>query len=183
MSAVSQKNVEMFSHLVGKLALTNFLLVTTSWGKVDMDVGIQREENLLGLFRHVFSSSRCMRFAPSITEAQAILQRLLKMTPTALLIQTEIITHGKPVVATTAGVHLRMAISKDIASCEKELTNLTEDLKHVMKYQDELVQSALRADLQHYHDRRLFLEADSVMFPKNPSPQLEPRPSDETFIW
>jgi len=102
------RNLNMFKELCGRDYFKSVALVTTMWGEVFEDVGLQREQELKEDFwkAMIKLGSTTHRFHLTEESAWEIINTITMSLPAArhpLQIQREMVDHNKPLLKTSAG--------------------------------------------------------------------------------
>ena len=129
MQGSTMKNLQLFTKLVGEAALSNVVLVTTMWGKVDAKSEEEansrdselREEYWGDMIR---KGSSATRFDGSKESAEGILSQLLGKKNIVLKVQEELVDHKMALKQTTAGAFLEPTVHKQEAVFEARVQEL-----------------------------------------------------------
>jgi hypothetical protein len=109
MSGTSRRNFKMFRKLCGENALKNVVIVTTMWGKVDMEEGETRERDLQNnnsSFKAVLAKGAQMvrhERPEDVDSAHEILRLIVRNHPLPLQIQQELVDRQAQLAETSAG--------------------------------------------------------------------------------
>ena len=124
MRGATIKNLDMFFQLCGHEALARVVLGTTNWGEVNKERGEEREQRLATTLwkTMIDSGSKMLRFDDTKESAWTFLNTIrdqLKFDENgkikndiALLIQKEIVEHGRSIPETAAGQKLRYTLKQ-----------------------------------------------------------------------
>ena len=152
MRGTTSKNLDLFKRLCGDKALSSVVFGTTKWGKVDENVGKNREQQLAETFFNdmMAAGSKVLRFDLTKSSAEAFLDAILGqlkfgengeiLNDNVLGIQKEIVDFDRGIPETAAGKELsytleqlrEFGILKDKADFEKA-ANIEKPKKKVMK--------------------------------------------------
>lgn len=152
MGGVARRNFKMFQKLCGTGAYRNVAIVTTRWDEVDVQIGREREEELVSkptLFKGVLDGGATyFRYSRTSQSAKKILNHLLDLPPTELLIQTEIVGERKNVPDTLAGLELRKEILKLEEQHKEDMRALQEEMEEAMREHENGAVADLQKELQ-----------------------------------
>jgi hypothetical protein len=134
MQGSTMKNLQLFTKLVGEAALSNVVLVTTMWGKVDSGSEEEansrdselREEYWGDMIR---KGSSATRFDGSKSSAEGILSQLLGKRSVVLQVQEELVDHKMSLNQTTAGAFLEPTVQRQEAEFEARIQELKKELE------------------------------------------------------
>lgn len=142
----------MFRKLCGDDALKNVVIVTNMWGQVNLEVGNQREAELMredDFFKPVLDKgARTARHENIVLSAQKIIRLILGNHPVPLRIQEELVREQKIISETSAGEELNRVIGTQIKKHQEEMRVLREEMEQAMKDKDEEVRKALEDELK-----------------------------------
>ena len=101
------KNLRIFTGLCGQKAMPNVIIATTMWGKVGMEEGAQREQELKeGLWKDMLADGcRTERFENTYESAWHVIGSLAQTARTQLLLPRQIVDSHMPLQETEAGTH------------------------------------------------------------------------------
>lgn len=142
----------MFRKLCGDDALKNVVIVTNMWGQVNLEVGSQREAELMkedDFFKPVLDKgARMARHENTASSAEKIIRLILGNHPLPLRIQEELVRDQKIISETSAGEELNRVINTQIKKHQEEMRVLREEMEQAMKDKDEEVRKALEDELK-----------------------------------
>ncbi|KAF4850967.1 Vegetative incompatibility protein HET-E-1 [Colletotrichum siamense] len=149
MQGAAIRNLFMFKKLCGKDALQNVILVTTMWGEVRHNVGIQREDELRtkpGYWGEMISrGSRMARHHNHDESARNIIHTLLDTTTrTTLAIQTEMVDENKDLHDTSAGKELDSILTLERERFARDIEQLKQDMAEARELQDKESQDQIQ---------------------------------------
>jgi hypothetical protein len=138
MSGSTLQNLRMFAKVCGDDAIKNVVLITTMWTKVEQDVGKRREKELkerywAGLLNR---GAQVIPFRDSFEASWQILDQIANPLGAqrkceALLLQEELVTHGRPLNETEAGKMLCSKLQQLLAEQRETLRQLRDEAKAV----------------------------------------------------
>lgn len=139
-SGTAKKNLQMFSYLCGDAALDKVVLVTSKWGRLPVENGIEygrrREEELRGIHwkSMIEKGSKVRSFRDSRQSAWDVVDLFLEraskqkqIKEKALQIQTELVVDRKFIPQTQAGKELRYSL-KELLQLQKQMAALEADM-------------------------------------------------------
>jgi len=134
MQGSNMKNLQLFTKLIGEAALSNVVLVTTMWGKVDPKSEGEannrdselREEYWGDMIR---KGSSATRFDGSKESAEGIMLQLLGKKSVVLEVQKELVDQKMPLNQTTAGIFLEPTVHRQEAEFEARVQQLKQELE------------------------------------------------------
>jgi len=124
------KNLRMFGKLCGDDALTNVILATTMWDRVDRSTGERREEELKKDFwnRMLALGSPAVRFQGTFESAWQIIDIIAnKKRVDILLLQEELVNLKRQLSETQAGMVLYNELQKLLAEHKETLRKLRDE--------------------------------------------------------
>jgi hypothetical protein len=137
-SGSTLQNLRMFTKVCGDDAIKNVILATTMWTKVERDVGKRREKELkerywAGLLN---SGARAMPFGDSFQSSWQIIDQIadpegVQRKCQALLLQEELVIHGRPLNETEAGKVLCSKLQQLLTEQRETLRQLRDEAKAV----------------------------------------------------
>ncbi|KAH6895963.1 P-loop containing nucleoside triphosphate hydrolase protein [Thelonectria olida] len=148
------KTFEIFKRICGEDALSNVLLATTLWNKIDEVTGASRERELRRDFWAYMlgRGSQMSRFHGDRTSAVALISQLIVKNPVVLRLQHEMINEGKKLHETEAGSY----VDKDLNSLRHkylaELDSL-EKLRKQLQDNDREMRRQLGLDLDREREK------------------------------
>ncbi|KAF8064446.1 P-loop containing nucleoside triphosphate hydrolase protein [Lyophyllum atratum] len=164
MGGISSRNFKMFRNLCGDTSLKNVAIVTTMWGKIDLDLGQARERELASkdiFFKPVLDrGARLARHDHTLESAQEILRSFLDQEPQALQIQQEL-EAGMDISQTCAGKELNRDLSEQIAQHRKEMQALMEEMNEASRLRDEVTRKELADDRAKLQEEVKRIQADA----------------------
>lgn len=160
MQGSAKKNLFMLKKLCGEDGLKNVLLVSTMWEVFNESKGYSREQQLVNTEEFwgvlVHSGARVKRHDNSRESAMALLEELVQNKKMAMSIQKEMVTEGKTLDQTQAGIELEFELQKQKEKSKHELAELQETMRQAMAASDHESSEALRqhkADMQQKIDK------------------------------
>ncbi|KAL4077613.1 P-loop containing nucleoside triphosphate hydrolase protein [Scleroderma citrinum] len=133
----AQRNLRMFQKLCGNDTLKNVVIVTTMWDMIDLEEGMQREEELKSsddLFRPLLDEGAVMmRHDRTADSATAIIKYLLGKDATTPQIVHEIVGMGKALEHTAAGTELQSEMRELLDSLKAEMREMQRKLEEEMQ--------------------------------------------------
>jgi hypothetical protein len=153
MGGNSKRTLELLMKICGRHTLKNLVIMTTMWGRVnlDSDEAKMRETELFGFFQPAFDDGASyFRHKGTQEAALGVIRRLMKNTPMALMIQTELVDERKHISNTDAGKEIRRHLDQTIQrkadytetlSREVVNTRTVGDTQTLEELEDELLQS------------------------------------------
>ena len=124
------KNLRMFGKLCGDDALTNVILATTMWDRVDRSTCVRREEELKKDFwnRMLALGSPAVRFQGTFESAWQIIDIIAKKKRVdILLLQEELVNLKRQLSETQAGMVLYNELQKLLAEHKETLRKLRDE--------------------------------------------------------
>ncbi|KAK1232373.1 hypothetical protein PQX77_004495 [Marasmius sp. AFHP31] len=152
-SGVTRRNMMMFQQLCGFDAMSNVMIVTTMWQKLeDQEEGNEREQQLGAqgiFFKHAFEGgAQLARHLQNTREsALAVISKLLAKDPVTLQIQREMVDEGKSLTDSAAGSQLDSELREQIKKCQEELEEIRKEMAAV-RYQDAMRQKGLEDEAE-----------------------------------
>jgi hypothetical protein len=141
MGGISTRNFNMFRKLCGDSTLRNVIVVTNMWGEVDLQLGKEREAELMGediFFKPVLDKgARMSRHDNTSSSAENIIRLILENRPLPLRIQQELVDEQKDISETGAGEELNRELNIQIRRHKQEMRVLREEMEQAMKNKDE----------------------------------------------
>ncbi|KAG7092042.1 hypothetical protein E1B28_008423 [Marasmius oreades] len=150
-SGVTRRNMMMFQQLCGFNAMSNVIIVTTMWQKLEnQDEGARREQQLgaksIFLKQALEGGAQLIRHPQNTKEsARAVISKLLAKDPVTLQIQKEMVDEKKTLTESAAGSYLNNELREQIKKHEEELKNLREEMA-ATRHQDTLLQEELEEE-------------------------------------
>ncbi|KAK3393392.1 hypothetical protein B0H63DRAFT_458124 [Podospora didyma] len=150
MAGSAKRNLLMFKKLCGNEALKNVILVTTMWEKVNRTEGGEREKELMetedfwGFM--VKNGSRVERHYNSRTSAKALVSKFIKEKKIELTIQDEMVTKGRHLDQTDAGMTLDGELAKEREKWEQRAAQQKADMEEALRLRDEQLAQVLREE-------------------------------------
>lgn len=134
MQGSTMKNLQLFTKLVGVTALSNVVLVTTMWGKVDArgeEEANSRDSELREEYwgDMIRKGSSATRFDGSKSSAEGILSQLLGKRSVVLQVQEELVDYKMSLNQTTAGAFLEPTVQRQEAEFEARIQELKKELE------------------------------------------------------
>ena len=142
------RNLTMFKELCGGDNFKNVALVTTMWGEVFEEVGLQREQELKEDFwkTMIRLGSTAHRFHLTEESAWEIINTIPMSVPAArqpLQIQREMVDHNKPLHRTSAGKVVLRSIADMLTGFKKFMNRSGKSPKSNKDIQDRASQTPL----------------------------------------
>ncbi|KAF9784288.1 hypothetical protein BJ322DRAFT_1219094 [Thelephora terrestris] len=133
MTGISRRNFGMFRRLCGDNAFQNVVIVTNMWGKVDVEVGKEREAELKredDFFKPVLDKgARMERHENTALSAERIVRLNLRRNLS--------MKEGKAIPDTAAGEELTKELNAQIERHREEMRALGKDSGQAIKKKDE----------------------------------------------
>ena len=124
------KSFKTLLAMCGDKALRNVVIMTTMWGKVALEVGIAREQELAESFFKpaLDNGARLLRHNTTAESTHEVIRTILENRQVTLQIQEEMIDHWKRVSETAAGRELRRELDEHTGKRLAQLRELQEML-------------------------------------------------------
>ena len=158
------KNFRMFRELCGEKTLKNVILMTNMWGRVALQQGEAREQQLRDehFKAAIEKGAKICRHYDTPQSARAILRIILKNQPVALKIQRELIDEGKEIGETGAGVELNREFQELVERHRREMKELEENMRKAMEEMDEESREELEGEKKKMEEKMEKLQNDSA---------------------
>ncbi|MBE3042613.1 hypothetical protein IMZ48_08560 [Candidatus Bathyarchaeota archaeon] len=160
MQGSAKKNLFMLKKLCGADGLKNVLLVSTMWEIVDENTGSSREQELVNTEEFwgvlIRSGARVKRHDNGRESAMRLLKELVQNKKMAMSIQKEMVTEGKTLDQTQAGIEIESELQRQREKFKQELAEVQEMMHEAMEARDQEAAEALRqhkADTQRKLDK------------------------------
>lgn len=148
MQGSAKKNLFMLKKLCGSEGLKNAMLVSTMWELVDENVGSNREEELVateefwGLL--VRGGASVKRHDNNRDSAMRLLKEIVKNKKMAMSIQKEMVTDGKSLDQTQAGMEVESELRRQRDRFKKDLEEVREMMREALEARDRESANALQ---------------------------------------
>jgi septal ring factor EnvC (AmiA/AmiB activator) len=131
------KNFRMFRELCGEMK--NVLLMTNMWGRVTLQQGAAREQQLRDKYfsAAIEKGAQLCRHSNTPESARTIIREILKNQPVVLKIQRELIEEHKQLGQTGAGAELNREIREVEERYQREIKELEESMRRAKEEKDE----------------------------------------------
>jgi hypothetical protein len=133
----SMKNLRLFRKLCGENNMGNVVLVTSMWENVDPAEGVDHERELCGTGSFwgtmLMQGASAVRYNNNRVKALEIILDIVKKSPVALKIQTELVDEGIALIDTDAGVCVNEELLKLQRKHEEELATVIEEMDRAVE--------------------------------------------------
>ena len=138
----------MFRKLCGEKTLKNVIIMTNMWGRVTLQEGEDREQQLKDEYfkAAIEKGAQLCRHDDTPESARAILGMVLENTPAVLEIQRELVEEHKGIEQTGAGKELNREIRMALVRYQKDIEELEEGVQEAMEDDDEETQEELEEE-------------------------------------
>lgn len=141
MQGSAKRNLTLFKKLCGDDALKRVILATTMWDRVEREVAIRREEELVSTEEFwgwmVGKGSRVHQHHNEKATARQIINQLVEFeAPGAVSLQKQLVDDGLTLDKTSAGVELQSELVKERERWKKELEEVEKNMKTAMEEKD-----------------------------------------------
>ena len=155
MGAIATQNLRVFKEFCGDTALKNVIMVTNMWGKVTLEEGETREQQLRDndrYFKSLLKANATMhRHDNTLESAHRIVRQISSCHPFPLDIQTETVVQNKPLYRTSADTSLRSQLLELAERLEVAMNSVLDALKTTSDEKD--MKSRLERELEEYIPR------------------------------
>ena len=168
MTGAQTRNFRTLRSLCGDDALKNVVIVTNMWSRVELEVGEEREAELMSediFFKPALDNgARMARHENTVPSAQGIIRLLVDNHPLPLQIQRELVEENKDVVETRAGQELNRELNDEIRKHQEEIRVLAEEMEQATREMDEETKNELEIETRRMHEqmRRFKAEAQKL---------------------
>jgi hypothetical protein len=165
MTGISRRNFGMFRKLCGDNALQNVVITTNMWGQVELQVGEDREAELMGeddFFKPVLDKgARTERHNNTVESAKRIIRSILDKNPLPLRIQKELVDEHKALNETAAGEELNKELNRQIEKHLEAMRVLMENMEQATRDKDEETRRELEVEIDGLRTKVEGLQNDS----------------------
>jgi chromosome segregation ATPase len=157
------KNFRMFRELCGEKTLKNVILMTNMWGRVTLQQGADREQQLKDdCFKAAIEKgAHICRHYNTPESARKILRTVLENKPVVLKIQRELIDEHKEIGETSAGEELNREIRVVVEKYQNEIRELEESMRRAVEEKDEESRAELEEEKRRVQEEVEKLRKDS----------------------
>jgi len=158
------RNFRMLRKLCGEKTLKNVMLMTNMWGRVALQQGTDREQQLKDKYfkAAIENGAQLCRHTNNPESARAILRKILKNKPLVLKIQQELVDQHKDIGQTGAGAELNREISAVVARYQREIGGLEEEMQEAIEEKDEESREELEEEKRRKQEEMKKLQKDSA---------------------
>jgi hypothetical protein len=168
----AMRNLRMFKKLCGNDSLGNVVLATTWWDRVDPDIGVTREKELIdtedfwgGMIKN---GSRVFRHLGNLETGMEIVNYLIaKQRRVVLDIQHQMVDLRMPLDQTEAGKEVESERLKLKAEFEKKLKDVQEEKEEALREKDEESAKMLAKFENDYTQKLQQFENDRIRLQEN----------------
>ena len=138
----------MFGKLCGEKTLKNVIIMTNMWGRVALQEGEDREQQLKNEYfkAAIEKGAQLCRHDNTPESARAILRMILKNTPAVLRVQHELIEERKGIEQTEAGEELNREICMVLVKHQKDIDGLEKGMQEAIEDDDQETQEELEEE-------------------------------------
>lgn len=133
MGGAQVRNARMFRKLCGHTSMSNVVIVTTFWDRVQPDEGAKREKELKEKFfdQQLSQGANMLRYdrRTSQNSARGIVEVATKNDPKALRIQKQMVDYKKALPNTDAAQELYVMLKRQMKDMNEEMDKLEEDIR------------------------------------------------------
>jgi hypothetical protein len=168
----AMRNLRMFKKLCGNDSLGSVVLATTWWDRVDPNIGVKREKELIDTEEFwggmVKNGSKVFRHLGNLQTGMEIVNYLIaKQRRVVLDIQHQMVDLRMPLDQTEAGKEVESERLKLKAEFEKKLRDVQEEKEEALREKDEESATMLAKFENEYAQKLLKFEDDRIRLQEN----------------
>jgi len=175
MQGSARKNLDLFTKIIGEEALSNVVLVTTMWGKVDRKDEAEANARECELRNQYWSDlirkgSTATRFDGTKESAEGILSQLIGKKEAVLKVQEELVVKKLSLNRTTAGAYLEERVHEQEVELEAQIKDLSDKLRFETDSNTRLDYNRSRREAEDHMEKR---KKDKAMLGIKPGEKVE----------
>ena len=148
------------------------VIVTYTWGDVDLEIGAAREAELMReeiFFKPVLEQGAWMARNENTTlSAEAVIRlSLVENQPLPLQVQAELVDEHKVITETSAGQELNRELDGQIRKHHEEIRVITGEMEQAAKEKDEEIRNELESKKKRMREEISKIEDDAKRLPSD----------------
>lgn len=152
----------MFCKICGQSSFKNVVIVTNVWEDGSRAVN-DRDRELRTFFKLALDEgAQMVRHDNTVKSAHSIIRRFVKKSPTALLIERELVDKQKDIVDTAAGKAVNQELNEQIKQHKAKLIRVQKEIGRALMGKEEATRRELEEKKRSLHERMADIAKDEM---------------------